>query len=484
MLPPTRRILTPVLALTIATAQSGCARNPVTGNLQLALISEAQEIQMGQQAAQEVAATMGLVDDPALQQYVDAIGQRMATVSERPDLPWSFAVVDDPTPNAFALPGGPIFLTRGMMNLMTTEAQLATVLGHEIAHVTARHHVTSLSRQQLAQIGLGVGGILFPELASLGNVAGAGLQLLFLSHGREAERQADDLGFAYALGQSYDVREMALVFGSLQRLGEERSDGGVPSWLQTHPAPAERIASVEERLGSLTEVAGQSRIGRQPYLEQIAGLVYGEDPRNGFFRDGTFLHPELRFQIAFPGQWRTQNLSQMVYALSPRNDAAIQLTLSGQPSPEAAAQQFLSQQGLAQGQTARRTINGQPAVISTFRVQTQQGVLQGIVGFVSHEGRVYQLLGYAPLNAYPAYDGVFQQSIASFSPLTDPAILNTQPNRIDIVRTTETMTLSEFNRRYPSVASVDVEELAILNQVTGPEAVVPAGSLVKRVVGS
>src|SRR5690606_6959089 len=119
-----------------------------------------------------------LVDDPALQAYVDAIGQRLAANSERPDLPWSFAVVEDPTPNAFALPGGPIFVTRGMMNLMTNEAQLASVLGHEIGHVTARHHVTQMSRSQLAQIGLGIGGLIVPELQQFGDLAGAGLQLV------------------------------------------------------------------------------------------------------------------------------------------------------------------------------------------------------------------------------------------------------------------------------------------------------------------
>src|SRR5690606_14611073 len=131
-------------------------------------------------------------------------------------------VVDDPTPNAFALPGGFIYVTRGLMALMSTEAQLATVLGHEVAHVTARHHVTTMSRAQLAQIGLGVGGILFPDLQGVGALAGAGLQLVFLSYSRDAERQSDELGFRYALENGYDVREMSQVFASLQRLGDDQ----------------------------------------------------------------------------------------------------------------------------------------------------------------------------------------------------------------------------------------------------------------------
>lgn len=466
------------MAFAIMGAQ-GCARNPVTGGLQLALISEAQEIQMGLEAAEEVKATMGLVDDPELQAYVNQIGQRLAAISQRPNLPWSFAVVDDPTPNAFALPGGPIFVTRGMMNLMSTEAQLASVLGHEIGHVTARHHVTSISRQQIAQLGLGIGGLIIPQVQQLGSLAGAGLQLLFLSHGRDAERQADDLGFQYALAQGFDVREMGIVFQSLQRLGDENQQSAVPSWLMTHPAPADRVAAVEARLAAMPTPASALRIGRQPYLEQLDGLVYGENPRNGFFRNNQFLHPDLRFQITFPGQWQTQNLSQAVMAMSPQQNAIIQLTLAQGSSPEAAAQQFFNQQGLAVGQTGRQTINGLSAVLGSFQAQTEQGVLQGLVMFVSHGGQVYQLLGYTPANAYASYDQAFQQAFRSFAPVTDPQLLNVQPNRVSIVRTTETMTLTQFNQRYPS--AIDLNELAVLNQLSGGSEVIPAGAMIKRV---
>lgn len=469
----------PLLPLLLLGLHSGCARNPVTGQLQLALVSEAQEIEIGRQGAQDVARTMGLVEDAALQQYVATIGQRMAASSERPNLPWSFGVVDDPTPNAFALPGGPIFLTRGMMNLMSTEAQLATVLGHEIAHVTARHHVTAMSRTQLAQLGLGVGGVLFPQLQTLGSLAGAGLQLVFLSHTRDAERQADDLGFRYAVGDGYDVREMALVFASLQRLGEAQERSAIPSWLMTHPAPADRIAAVEARLAEMAPAASQLRIGRQAYLDRLNGSVYGENPRNGFFRDALFLHPELRFQLAFPAQWPRQNLSQMVMAVSPQQNAALQLTLATDGSPEAAAQRFLAQTGVQPGPASRQTINGLPAVVASFRAQTQQQVLQGVAAFIAHGGHVYQIIGYSPIGVYATYEGTFQSSVRSFAPLTDPQVLNVQPNRVSIVRTTESMTLAQFQQRFPSI--IEIGELAILNQVSGPETLLPAGSLIKRV---
>jgi predicted Zn-dependent protease len=471
----------PAACLLALGLNSGCARNPVTGQLQLALISEAQEIQMGQEGAQQVARTLGLVDDPALQSYVNELGLRLAATSERPDLPWSFAVVDDPTPNAFALPGGPIFITRGLMSLMGTEAQLATVLGHEIGHVTARHHVTRLSRAQLAQLGLGVGGLFFPQLQALGDLAGVGLQLVFLSHGREAERQADDLGFAYALQQGYDVREMALVFESLMRLGEDQQRSAIPSWLMTHPAPAERIQTTQQRLAEMTAPAGQLRIGAQSYLDRVNGMVYGVNPRNGFFRNGLYLHPELRFQMGFPGQWQRQNLAHAVMAISPQQNAALQLTLAQDGTIDAAAQRFLRQQGVQVGQSTRTTLSGLPAILASFRAQTQEGQLQGLAAFIAHDGRIYQALGFSPVGAYSTYDQLFQQALRSFAPLTDPQVLAIQPNRLRIVRTTETMSLAQFDQRFPS--AVPIEELAVLNQVTGAGAVIPGGTLMKRVEG-
>lgn len=462
-----------------AAALAACATNPVTGERQLALISESQEIQMGQQAAQEVGQSLGLVEDDALQAYVQRLGARLAAESERPGLPWTFRVVDDPTPNAFALPGGYIFMTRGMMNLIDSEAELAAVLGHEIGHVTARHSVTQISRAQLAQLGLGVGSILFPSAAQqLGGLASGGLQLLFLSHGRDAERQADELGFRYALREGYDVREMDDIFAVLQRIGETEGRSPVPSWAATHPAPEERIRAAQARADTLTGVE-RLALGRAEYLGQIDGLVYGENPRNGFFEGGLFLHPELRFRLQFPQGWRTQNLPQAVLAGSPRQDAVIQLTLAGTGSAEEVARRFLGQQGIRAGQGSRERVNGIPAVVSTFQAQTQQGVVAGDVAFLEYGGRVYQLLAYTPAGAFSAYDRLFRQVIGTFAPLTDARALAVQPNRVDIVRLDRAMTLAEFNRRYPS--AVPLAELALINQVA-ENATLPAGTLVKRVV--
>ncbi|HEX8362724.1 MAG TPA: M48 family metalloprotease [Longimicrobium sp.] len=463
---------------------AGCATNPVTGRRQLSLVPEGQEIQMGQQAAVQVSREIGLVPDSALQRYVQGLGATLGAASERPALPWTFRVVDDPTPNAFALPGGYIFLTRGMLALMNSEAELVTVLGHEIGHVTAKHQVTMMSRAQLAQLGLGLGSVLVPELQSLGGLASGGLQLLFLRYSRDAERQADELGFRYAVGQRYEPREMARVFQSLQRVSEtERSRSGrspLPGYLASHPSEPERIAAVQQRAAQVP-AGTATRVERAAYLQRLGGMVYGENPRQGYFQQGVFLHPELRFSIVFPVQWRTQNLPQAVTGTSPGQDAVLQLTTAEQAaSAEDAARRFFSQQGVQAGQGGRTTVNGLPATVVYFQAQTQQGVLAGIAQFVEHGGRVYQVLAFAPGQRFRQYEGLFRQALGSFSPVTDPAVLNIRPNRIRIVRVPQAMTLADFHRRYPS--TIPVEELAIINQVAGPAATLPAGTLVKQVV--
>jgi predicted Zn-dependent protease len=464
-------------AASLLVLAGACAVNPVTGRRQLALVSEAQEIQMGQQASQQVAQQLGLVDNQALQQYVQQVGERLARESERPNLPWTFRVVDDPTPNAFALPGGFIFMTRGMMDLMDSEAELAAVLGHEIGHVTARHSVTQISRGQLAQLGLGLGSVLFPSAAqSFGGLAQTGMQLLFLSYGRDAERQADELGFRYALREGWEVREMDDIFATLLRIGEAAGRSEIPSWLASHPAEPERIAAAQARADTVTQAPLQ--VGREEYLARINGLVYGDDPRQGFFRGGVFLHPELRFRIDFPPGWRTQNLPQAVNALAPQQDAVMQLTLAQGANADEAARRFLSQQGLRPGQGGRQNVNGNPAVVSYFQAQTQQGIISGVVAFIEHRNATYQVLAYAPAQVFGRYEPAFRQVIGSFGDMNDPAVINVRPNRVDVVRTTRQMTLAEFNRQHPS--TIPLPELAILNQVENENALLPAG-LWKRV---
>ena len=459
----------------------GCARNPVTGKSELSLVSESQEIQMGQQGAKEVAQSIGFYNDAKVQSYVANIGKRMAAVSERPNLPWEFHVVDDGAVNAFAIPGGFIYVTRGLMSSINTEAELATVIGHEIAHVTNRHSVQQISKSQLAQLGLGIGSILSSDIAKFGQLAGAGLGLLFLKYGRDAENQADAGGFRYALGQNYDVREMPKVFETLGRISESGGGGRLPEWLATHPEPGNRIEHIEKMLDTVPLDQRKLIVAREEYLKHVQGMTFGEDPRQGYFEGNAFYHPQMRFQLRFPDQWKKQNLPQAVVAVSPNEDAIVQLALAGQNSPEQAASQFLSQQGVRAGNASRSSINGLPAASSYFQAQTEQGQIEGLVSFISYGGQTFGLMAYTPAGKLNNYDQVFQSTIRSFTELRDQSKINVQPARVELVKVPRQLTLEQFNAQYPS--SAPIEQLAIINELEGPQTLIPAGRTVKRVVG-
>jgi len=459
-----------------------CATNPVTGKSELSLVSESQEIEMGRQNAQSVAQSIGYYDDAAVQAYVADIGRKMAVASERPQLPWEFHVVNDAAVNAFALPGGFIFVTRGLMTSITNEAELATVVGHEIGHVTNRHSVQQISRAQLAQLGLGVGSILNSTVAQFSGVFGQGLGILFLKYGRDAENEADLAGFRYALNQGYDVRQMINMFETIEAVSQLSGGAGrVPQWLSTHPDPGDRIKTTEARLDTLHKDLSNATVRREEYLQRINGMVYGEDPRQGFFRGGLFLHPDLRFQLQFPEGWKTQNTADAVIALSPKQDAMIQLGLAGKTAPVDAARQFLSQQGVQAGQGSTQPINGLPAASSYFTAQSQQGQVEGLITFVSYGGTTYGILAYTGAGGLRGYDQAFRATAGSFRELKDPSALNVRPARIELVKVDQEMTLAQFHQRYPS--TVRIEEVALINGVEGPDGTLRPGRQYKRVVG-
>jgi predicted Zn-dependent protease len=480
MIPAVKRTRSIPLVFFAAVTLAGCPVNPATGERQLILISEAQEIEMGRQGAQQVEASIGLYDNPELQEYVSQIGLDLAAKSEKPNLPWTFKIVDDVVVNAFALPGGFIFVTRGILADFNSEAELAGVLGHEIGHVTARHSAEQISRAQAAQLGVGVGYIFLPEIASYGDIINVSFGLLFLKFGRDDERQADDLGFRYMRRTGYDPNEMVKVFEMLDRVSAAAGGSGLPVWLSTHPDPGERRQRMEQRLA---EVGGESggAVERTRYLQKIDGLVYGENPRNGFFRGNTFLHPDLEFQIDFPAEWKRQNMARQVVAVSPDEDAIIQLTLADESSAAQAADTFFSQSGIQPGRASGTPVNGLPARSGYFGATTSDGTeLRGLAVFIEYGKLVYQVMGYTLADRWSTYAETFRASFGSFDRLTDSAALSVQPARLEIVRLDRSMTLAQFAERYPS--SVDIETLALINGV-GADETLAAGQLVKRVVG-
>ena len=356
------------------------------------------------------------------------------------------------------------------------------MLGHEIGHVTARHSVQQISKAQLATLGLGIGSILSSDVAQYAGIASQGLQVLFLKYGRDAETQADDLGFRYALGLNYDVREMANVFQTLNRASQLGATGGrLPEWLSTHPDPENRVAKTEARLDTLQTSLARAVVGRDEFLRQVDGMTFGEDPRQGFFEGTLFYHPDMQFQLQFPVGWKTQNTPSAVVAISPKEDAIIQLGLAGSTPPREAASKFLSQEGIRAGDASTQSINGNQAATSYFQAQTQQGVIEGLVSFIAYGGRTFGLMGYTGQGNLRTYDDELKGTINSFDRLRNPAALTVKPAKVELVTVPREMTLAQFNQQYPSTTSM--EELAIINELEGPESVIPRGRVVKRVTG-
>ncbi|RPJ70403.1 MAG: peptidase M48, partial [Acidobacteria bacterium] len=448
MVTMTRAVRFAWMVAVCAGVAAGCATNPVTGKRELALVSEAQEIAMGREADKQVIGAYGLYPDERLQEYVQALGTRMAAKTERPDLPWTFRVVDDAAVNAFAIPGGFIYVTRGILTHLNSEAELATIVGHEIGHVTARHSVNQMSKQQLAQIGLVAGMVLSPQIARFGNLAQTGMGLMFLQFSRSDESQSDELGLKYMTSAGYDPREMVDVFRMLEGVSQQAGGGRLPQWLSSHPNPENREAWAAK--ASATVSTPGLVVNREPYIRRLDGMVFGENPREGFFEGGVFRHPDLAFRMSFPPEWKGSNQKQAVGAVSPNQDAMVVLQLAPVKTAEAAAQQFASQEGVRTGQAARREIGGFPAASLLFQAQADQAIVQGMAAWVEYGERVFQILGYTTQERWSAYEPAITRSIASFARETDRAVLDVQPARVRVVQVDRPATLDTLMREYPS----------------------------------
>ncbi len=464
-----------VLALAGTLSLCGCVTNPVTGQREISVLSPQDEAQAGEQGAAQVEATMGLVEDAALSGYVRAIGERLAAHSPRKDTSYRFHVVDDPTPNAFALPGGYIYVTRGLLALTNSEDELAGVIGHEIGHVAARHAAQRQTRATgvglLAALGTLAGGVLAGEggartAAQLGQVAGAGY---IASYSRDQERQADEVGQRLAAEAGYAPDGISHFLRTLQREEQLRSGKQrAPGFLDSHPATGERVEATLARARSLSRTP-QPAISPDPasFLARFDGLLVGPDPAEGVFVENRFLHPGMDLSIEFPKGWRTQNQPQAVLAAPGGGGALLQLeTQGGAGDPARAAQQFLQQNGLQAQQVRGRQIGGFPAYQVRAQAQGQQGPLGLDITWIAHPRGMLRLLGVAPLQSFSTYADEFDDVAGSFRTLSPQERAQIRELRLRIARAQRGDTLSELGRREQNRWSPD--ETAVANGLAAP----------------
>lgn len=441
-----------------------CAVNPVTGKKEFMLLSKSNELAMGKQSDQQIVNYMGLYEDPQLQQFIKTKGEEMVDISHRSELDYEFKIVDSPVVNAFAVPGGYVYFTRGIMAHFNNEAEFAGVLGHEIGHIAARHSAQQYSKSMAAQVGLVAGSILSEDFRQYAGLAQQGLQILFLKFGRDDERQSDKLGVEYSTKIGYDAEEMAGFFSTLSRLGASSGASEVPTFLSTHPDPENRYQKVQEMAEKWQNKLNTNNldVNRDSYLKMIDGLVYGEDPRQGYIEDGRFYHPELKFQFTIPSGWNLQNSPQQVQ-MAPSNGAALLALQAAQGNDlNAAAEAFLANNQLNLVQSEQTSLNGYDALALVASQTQQEGSIQLLGYFIQDNNLIYLFFGISNAADFDVYATTFESAIGSFAKLTDPSKLDKQPEQISIKEVKASGTLREALKSY-DMPDRRLEELAILN---------------------
>jgi predicted Zn-dependent protease len=462
-----------VYAVALILVQS-CAKNPVTGKRELSLMSTEQEISIGKESHPSIVATFGIYEDQKLQKFIQEKGAAMAKISHRPELPYQFHVVDSPVVNAFAVPGGYVYFTRGIMAHFNNEAEFAGVLGHEIGHITARHSARQQSSQLLSQIGLIAGMVVAPGLGQFAEAAQQGLGLLLLSYSRAHESESDKLGVEYSSKIGYDAHQMADFFGTLKKLGD-KSGQSIPTFMSTHPDPGNREKKVNQMATEYQKNnPGTYTAERNDYLRMIEGMIYGPDPKQGFVENSMFYHPELKFQFPVPREWMHENSPQQ-FQMAPKDGKALMaLTLAQGNSLEEAAQNTVKQLNLQVVENQATTINGNRALVLVSRQAPQQGqqqqqqaqnannTVQIATWLIQYGGNIYALHGMSYLAQFTTNFRTFESVAQNFKTLTDPDKLNRKPDRLRVKAAPREGTLQEVLQSLQMPAN-QMEELAVLN---------------------
>jgi predicted Zn-dependent protease len=431
-------------------------------------MSEEQEIALGTQYDPSVVSTFGIYDHPQLLNLITEKGTEMGKISHRPHLEYHFKILDTPVINAFAVPGGYIYLTRGILTQFNNEAELMGVLGHEMGHITARHTAQQQTNQQIGQVLLAGGMLASKQIYELAEVAMQGMQLLFLSFSRDNEREADRLGVEYSTKIGYDSREMANFFDVLNKMQMESSHAGVPTFMSTHPDPGDRYNSVnktsEEWQTKLN--LGSYAVNKNSYLGMIDGMVYGEDPRQGFVENNVFYHPDLKFKYPFPKDWTLVNSPLQVQITPPEKNAVMVFSLSKEKTVDAASQKILDELKLTLLKSKKTKVNGYNAfAVISQQVSQDQQVIKLLSYFIEKDGLIYIFHGVSSGADFDNYLPAFESTMTNFARLTDKTKLNVKPDRIKVIKINSTTVSLESAFNYYKVPQDKYDEMALLNNM-------------------
>lgn len=431
-----------------------CATNPVTGKKEFMLISEKAEISLGKNIDQGIRQEYGIYDNAQLNAYVAGLGQKLAPLSHRPNLKFHFAVLDTPVENAFAAPGGYIYITRGLLAMMNSEAELAAILGHELGHVTARHSARSMSRNILFTVGLVVASELSKTVKKIAPIASVATQLLFLKYSRKDEYQADALGVEYSSKAGYQAGEMIGFFNSIRRLSEEKGGGGLPNFLSTHPLTPRRIERVRALTNAPEYPTTKLAVVRTPYLRKINGLVYGNDPRQGYVEGNTFYHPTMRFYFNIPPKWKVDNTPKQVTLTAPDGKGFMMLT-AGTTTKNLNDHVTEQLKNLAKFNVINEgfsNINGMRSFYKFVKTTleddsgaaSEKDKINVRYTSIKKGNNVINFLAAAPENYYSTHKSRMLNSIRSFNNLTDMKHIRRRPKRVVLRQAGKQQALSNF----------------------------------------
>ncbi len=415
-----------LLLVVLLTGMAGCATNPVTGKQDFVLMSEAEEINLGRKYNQQILKEMPPYNDPRLAAYVEEVGQRVARVSDRPNLAYHFTLLDSTQVNAFALPGGYIYITRALLAYLNSEAELAAVLGHEIGHVTARHAV----RQQSAATVTGVAGIILQSATGvrasgdLFNILG---KALLSGYGREHELESDRLGARYLARAGYDPQAMIEVIGILknQELFEQqraREEGREPhayhGVFASHPDNDRRLQEVVGEASRIS-INGNRRVARVDFLNYLEGLAFGDSEASGIVLKGRFLHKPLDFGLRFPDGWDIRNLPDRLVALAPKREAYLELRVETRKA-ELSPLRYLHDKGFKPIRNGRDlTIAGRRAYTAITQINTKFGKRSTRLVVIQDGEQVYLFVGLSRKGTgLGRFDSDFLQIARSFHKLS------------------------------------------------------------------
>jgi len=476
------------LAWTLALATS-CTTvvNPVTGRPELTTMSPQEEAQLGKQASAEVAQQMGFVDDARLEAYVAQLGAKLAPFSPRQDVRYEFHAVDMEETNAFALPGGYVYVSRGLLALANSEDELAGVMGHEIGHVAARHSAARQTRGQIAGIGaaiatLGAAILGGGELAQgVGQIVQTGAQGWLASYSRDQERQSDEIGQKLAAQAGYDPAALGRFLGALGRetelkLGNKRE----ASFLDSHPTSAERERTALARAASLPRAAATPIAkDRSDFVRRTEGLLVGTDPSQGVFRDSLFLHPDLDLALKFPRDWKTQNSPEAVMAAPTQGGALIGLMAvpkSEGTDARSAARKLLAdaaQQGVPAEDGGQVRVGDARGYLVRVLIKQNQLVERT---YFAHGGGLFALQAMALQAEWGSWSDAFARTQQSVRHLSDDDRALITETHLALVRANAGETLEQVSKRSDNVWSA--AETALYNGLRGDERLA-AGFLVK-----